>query len=1134
MSKKKIFLLLFITFLIGLTFIKTTTINMNSLGTNLFKKISIEKDNPVRAEVVLLESDEIRILPGETYQINVYFYPENTTNQSVTYSSDNNTIASVNEDGIITGESIGYTTIFVYIDDTKETKEISVEVYEEETPTESVIIEIDTPMPEVGETAPKLETHYFATEEKWKNITDNKTLTDTDKIEWNKKYKYEISIYPGNNDEYSRVAEYNNTKYLLNSPYYLRHEIWEDYEMYEMDSGYFYEEHIFRYVYYFYFGETEENYLISTGNAIIPERNIPTKNEEIQILNPVISSSIQDKSETWMDTRGSELIYHSGKEDIYYIYSLVLVAENNFTFKEDFKVINRNSLENLVQEKTILLQDNTVVNFTAIYRISNKEIGIDIPGPIIYTHPIYGTNTSDITINEQAWVNLTDHKIMTEEDYFEQDKLYSYSINYDFQNESTIFPSNQLKTNQYFIEGGSNISNNNITGSAEFYTGNKNDAPNKESIELEIDNPILNHKYPTAKNNDSIEIIEEKWVNLTDNKEMDSNDIFEENKKYEYQLKYKTTFDSMNLLNTFNTSQYLLGIKQKNVPQIGLENEIKAVFYFGEKENLKISTNEVTIKDFIQPEIGNTITSPTVVLKDNLVSYEKNWTSRDYPSNTNENVVSENSTFLTNKYYTYQLKLIADIGYTFEDDFEVMIDSSIYYNNLTITRNNTNNEITLLIKFALISDSFTSIQITDQTKTLEIEDQTTLSVITEPNTSILDIITWSVSNSEMATINQEGLLLAKKIGTVIVTARTETGLEANCIVTIIGKQVKSISLNEEEKEMFVGDQGKLIATITPNDATNTELEWISSDDKIVKVDQNGNITAKKKGTATITVKSSNNKQATCIVTVREIEVAEVILNKSKLILEEEAEETLVSAILPLNATHKEVTWISKNNEIATVDENGKVTGIKEGTTEVTAKSNNNLEASCIVVVTKKKIPLEEIQLEEESITIEQEESKKINVIFTPSNTTENNLVWESLDENIAIVDQDGNVTGVNTGTTTIIIYAQNNISLNCTVTVKEKTILPTSIQLNTNKLTLEEEEKEELKVTFSPNNTNQKEITWESSNPAIASVDEFGKVTGVSEGEVTITATTKNNKKATCTVTVVKKNEMKILYQSLN
>lgn len=164
--------------------------------------------------------------------------------------------------------------------------------------------------------------------------------------------------------------------------------------------------------------------------------------------------------------------------------------------------------------------------------------------------------------------------------------------------------------------------------------------------------------------------------------------------------------------------------------------------------------------------------------------------------------------------------------------------------------------------------------------------------------------------------------------------------------------VSSIKLNKSSLNLFINESEKLIAIISPTNATNKNMVWSSSDSTIATVSSDGKVSANKEGTAIITVTSEEgNKTATCFVTVKSINVNSIALNKTALSLTRGDTEKLIATITPQNATNKNVTWSSDNTSVASVNENGEVKARGKGTAIITVTSEDGkYTAKCEVNV----------------------------------------------------------------------------------------------------------------------------------------------------------------------------------------
>ena len=286
------------------------------------------------------------------------------------------------------------------------------------------------------------------------------------------------------------------------------------------------------------------------------------------------------------------------------------------------------------------------------------------------------------------------------------------------------------------------------------------------------------------------------------------------------------------------------------------------------------------------------------------------------------------------------------------------------------------------------------------------------------------------------------------------------------------------------------------------------------------------MTGVKAGEATITVTTEDGgKSATCKVTVsdKEINVTGVQLNKTETSLLVGGNETLVATILPADATNQKVTWASSDEAVATVDANGKVTGVKAGEATITVTTEDGGKtATCKVTVSDKEINVTGVTLNKASVELNVGASETLTATIAPADATNKNVTWASSDAAVATVDANGKVTGVKAGTATITVTTEDGgKTATCQVTVKANTVAVTGVTLNKSTLTLKVGASETLTATIAPADASNKNVTWASSDAAVATVDASGKVTGVAKGTATITVTTEDGgKTATCTVTV--------------
>lgn len=317
----------------------------------------------------------------------------------------------------------------------------------------------------------------------------------------------------------------------------------------------------------------------------------------------------------------------------------------------------------------------------------------------------------------------------------------------------------------------------------------------------------------------------------------------------------------------------------------------------------------------------------------------------------------------------------------------------------------------------------------------------------------------------------------------------------------------------------VGGTTALTATASDSSAIN----WTSADSAIATVDGNGNVTGVAAGSTTITATSVNGgTPATCTVTVT-APVQTVAVTLDKTTAEVKVGKTVALTATVTGTDNVAVTWASSDTTVATVDANGVVTGVKEGTATitVTSQADTTKTATCSITVKAASVA-SSITLDK--TTAEVEIGKEIELKATTTPSAGVSVKWTSSDETIATV-KDGKVKGVKAGKVTITAALVENgsetVKINCSVTVTE---VARKVTLDETKLEMTVGEEKTLKATVEGYTTaSNGKVEWTSSDKTIATVDEKGNVIALKAGNVKITATnTENNVKveAVCEITI--------------
>ena len=246
----------------------------------------------------------------------------------------------------------------------------------------------------------------------------------------------------------------------------------------------------------------------------------------------------------------------------------------------------------------------------------------------------------------------------------------------------------------------------------------------------------------------------------------------------------------------------------------------------------------------------------------------------------------------------------------------------------------------------------TALSINKTSTTLNKGATETLTVTRTPSSVSYPTLTWSSSNTSVATVNSSGVVTAVGNGTATITVTTTDGtnISKTCSVTV-KTPVTGVTVSPTTLTLNVGGTYTLAKTISPSGASNQNVVWSTNNTSVATVDSSGKVTAVAKGTCTITCTSSENSsyKGTCAVTVNQQATGITISPTSVELLV--GQTTSVSAsVTPSNANNQSYTLSSSNTGIATVN-NGTITAVGVGTCTITATSSDGgHKANCTVTV----------------------------------------------------------------------------------------------------------------------------------------------------------------------------------------
>jgi len=300
--------------------------------------------------------------------------------------------------------------------------------------------------------------------------------------------------------------------------------------------------------------------------------------------------------------------------------------------------------------------------------------------------------------------------------------------------------------------------------------------------------------------------------------------------------------------------------------------------------------------------------------------------------------------------------------------------------------------------------------------------------------------------------------------------------------------------------------------------SNVPVQWKSSKPYRAEIDANGLMTVKSAGTLTITATAADGKKASCEVRMVHMATGISITGPSELAAGKQG--TLKAAVLPANAKERKVTWSSSDPGVVSVSSSGRITakevaGIQSAVITASAKDGSGvvaqhtvtvLPAAKTVTVYADGQPVKEVFLDISSVN----PTLQLSTMTEPAEASQA-VAWKSSSAKRVSVDENGLITGLRTGSATITATAADGTGRKATVKVKVVRMV-TDISL-TGSDSLLSGKRATLKATVLPKNATTRTLTWESSDPAAAKVDKYGRVTAQnvsSKKTVTITARAKD------------------------
>ena len=388
---------------------------------------------------------------------------------------------------------------------------------------------------------------------------------------------------------------------------------------------------------------------------------------------------------------------------------------------------------------------------------------------------------------------------------------------------------------------------------------------------------------------------------------------------------------------------------------------------------------------------------------------------------------------------------------------------------------------------------------------------------------------WSSENPEVATVDANGVVTGKKLGKTIITAKTKDGTDITVSTTLtVLPLVETMAFAESSVSIVKTEDKTIKLTLEPVEA-DKHMVWTSSDESVATVVQNMNalypleaiVVAHKVGKATIKAEAQDGSgmSATCEVEVTPLMVSDFSLLTASVV--KTIPTQLEAKVSPAEADNKKLKWTSLMPDIATVTEDGMMTGLKMGTAKVKAETTDGSNLSNTFEVQVTGLPVSTISLPQE-LSIVKTESMKLEYSILPLASDNQKLKWSSNATYIASVDEStGVITAHKVGDAVITATATDGSGISASTTIHVTPLKVSQIEMP-KEISLLRSLTKQIEVNIVPELADNKTLKWTSDNEDIATVTQEGVVKGLKVGNANITATATDGSEvsATCKVTV--------------
>ncbi|MDQ2086707.1 Ig-like domain-containing protein [Herbivorax sp. ANBcel31] len=404
----------------------------------------------------------------------------------------------------------------------------------------------------------------------------------------------------------------------------------------------------------------------------------------------------------------------------------------------------------------------------------------------------------------------------------------------------------------------------------------------------------------------------------------------------------------------------------------------------------------------------------------------------------------------------------------------------------------------------------TDLDIANYQKEMQVGEKQLLTVTVLPLDATDQTIKYNSSNKDIAEINELGRITAIKVGTTEITIEAADGVKKQFTIKVVRPKstfvpVEELDLGDYQEEMRAEESQMLAVTVLPVNATDSEVEYSSSNPKVAQINGLGRITALSAGETVIRVRAGRRDNYFTLKVLPEIKVSEIDLGDYRSEMKIGETQMLMPAVFPQNITNPKYTFESSNTKVASINALGRIRTHSEGQTVLTITCEGVKKQFTLTVKKKEEIKVEKIDLGDYQKTMKIGDSQMIMPSVLPTEASGKTFEYKSMDEEVATINGFGRINALSLGETKIIATV-DGIRESFVLKVEEREDNSvTDIEIGEYEEEMEVDSTQNISANVVPANAENSKIEYISSNENVATISSNGEIKALEKGSTSIT-----------------------------